>query len=274
MLRRQDWTRLLIAAFLFVFVVPMCALAQDAQDVQVTPPPSRRIEPPPANANPADLEERGDQLRSEKAYLDAIDYYEAALKKLPKGNAKAVVYNKVGMAQLMMGRVDDAKKNYEKAVKMDKTFPYAVNNLAYTHYTKKKYGKAIKLYKKAIELNPNVASFHSNLGAAYFAKKEIEKAVPEYQIALSLDPDVLERRSATGQLTHIASPEDRARYSYVLAKMYAQNGMFDRSLLYLRRAIEEGYKEVDNAYKDTEFTELRKDPRFTALMEQKPSAIE
>ena len=34
----------------------------------------------------------------------------------------------------------------------------------------------------------------------------------------------------------------------------------DRSLQYLRRAMEEGYKGIEDVYKDSEFAGLRKDP--------------
>lgn len=265
--------RLLVVFTLFAAVAILAAAQDYNQTVPVTPPPTRRIEPPPKDANPADLEERGDELRAEKAYLDALDYYMAALKKLPKGPAASMVYNKVGITQFQLARFEDAKKSYEKSIKLDKTYANSYNNLAVVHYRNKKYGRAIKYYKKAIELQPAVASFHNNLASAYFAKKQIEKAVPEYQKALELDPDIFERRSSVGIVAQLSSPEDRAHYSYVLAKMYAQAHQFDRALLYLRRALEEGYKDVNDAMKDGEFAQLRKDPRFNDLMTQRPIAI-
>lgn len=258
-----------------IFFTPILVVAQDAtQTIPITPPPTRRIEPPPKDATPEDLEERGDELRAEKAYLDALDYYQAALKKLPKkGIPAAMVHNKAGITQFQMARFEEAKKSYERSIKLDKTHANAYNNLAVVHYRNKKYGRAIKYYKKAIGLQPGAASFHNNLACAYFAKKDFNKAVPEYQLALQLDPDVFERRSATGIVAQLSSPEDRAHYSYVLAKMYAQAGQFDRSLLYLRRAMEEGYKDVNDALKDGEFAQLRKDPRFNDLMTQRPVSI-
>ena len=54
-----------------------------------------------------------------------------------------------------------------------------------------------------------------------------------------------------------------------MAKLYAKMGFSDRSLEYLRKALEEGYKDLKNVYKDTEFAELRKDKRFTELMATK-----
>jgi len=257
-----------------VLLLGAISSAQDTnQTIPVTPPPSRRIEPPRADATPADLEERGDQLRGEKAYLDALDYYQEALKKQAKGPAAAVVCNKVGITQLQMTRYADAKKSFEKSIKLDKTYSKSYNNLAVIHYHDKRYGRAIKYYKKAINLEGDNASYHSNLGSAYFAKKELDKAVPEYARALQLDPDIFERRSSVGIVAQMSSPEDRAHYSYVMAKMYAQLGMMDRSLLYLRRAMEEGYPGIDKVFQDNEFAQLRKDPRFNDLMSQRPTSI-
>ena len=72
----------------------------------------------------------------------------------------------------------------------------------------------------------------------------------------------------------LPSPQDRAHYDYVLAKLYARNGLPDRSLHYLRKAMEEGYKEINDVYKDEEFSAVRKDPRFAELMAAKPVAIQ
>jgi hypothetical protein len=44
-------------------------------------------------------------------------------------------------------------------------------------------------------------------------------------------------------------------------------------LHYLKKAMEEGYKDINNVYKDNEFSDLRKDPRFTELMAAKTTAI-
>jgi hypothetical protein len=64
----------------------------------------------------------------------------------------------------------------------------------------------------------------------------------------------------------LPSPEDRARYDYTVAKLYAKMGLSDQSLEYLKKAMEDGYKDLKNVYKDVEFVQLRKNPRFTELM--------
>ena len=116
-------------------------------------------------------------------------------------------------------------------------------------------------------------SLEPNLGAAYFSKRAFESAVSAYQHALELDPDVFDRTSRDGVQAQLPSPEDRARYDYTVAKLYAKMGFSDQSLEYLRKAMEAGYKDLKNVYKDAEFVELRKNPRFTELMASNTAAI-
>jgi tetratricopeptide (TPR) repeat protein len=111
------------------------------------------------------------------------------------------------------------------------------------------------------------------LAAAYFSQKQFDKAMLEYGRAMQLDPEIFERTSTTGVAAQMSSPEDRAHYDYMVAKMYARMGAADRSLLYLRKAMEEGYKGIDAVYKDSEFAGLRKDPRFVELMKMRPQGI-
>src|SRR5260370_35021468 len=90
---------------------------------------------------------------------------------------------------------------------------------------------------------------------------------------MELDPDIFERTSRAGVLAQLPSPEDRAHYDYVLAKLYARTGVPERSLHYLKTAMEEGYKDIKNVYRDNEFSTLRKDPRFAELISAKTTAI-
>jgi tetratricopeptide (TPR) repeat protein len=259
-----------LAALVCLFSAVSAAQISHSEQVQIAPPLIRSIEPPAPDATAKDLEERADQLRSSKLYLDALDYYRAALVKTPKA---ARLLNKVGIAELMMQRYREARKSFEKSIKADHHFADAYNNLGVVFYEGKKYAAAIKQYHKAIAIDAGSASFFSNLGAAHFSKKEFDPAVQAYQHALELDPEVFERTSRAGVQAQLPSPEDRARYDYTVAKLYAKMGSPDRSLEYLRKAIEEGYKDLKNVYKDVEFAELRKDPRFTELMAAKALAL-
>lgn len=265
--------RLLLGSFVFSISVATALAGQVRyqEQVQITPPPLRHAELPSPISSAEELERRGDEFRSEKAYLDAIDFYRAAIRKQTN---PAVLYNKIGITELLLQRFKDASKDFEKAIKLKRDYADAYNNLGVIRYEEKKYGKAIKEYEKAIKLDATSGSYFSNLGAAYFAKKEFDKANDAYAKALELDPDIFDRISRTGVAAQLSSPEDRAHFDYVLAKLYAKSGNADRSLLCLRRAMEEGYKAIDNVYKDAEFANLRKDPRFAELMAARPPAIQ
>jgi len=263
-------SRLSLTSLLFLSILTVTAFAQSTEMVQVGPPPIRKADPPAPSATLAELEQRGDQLRSEKNYLDAIDYYEAALRKSP---GTASLYNKIGISHLQLQRLKDAKKAFERAIKADRNHSDAYNNLGVVYYQQRDYGRAIKRYDKAISLNPDAASYYSNLGAAYFSRKKYEQAATNYAKAMELDSDIFERISRAGVQAHLPSPEDRAHYDYVLAKLYAKMGVPERSLRYLKKAMEEGYPQIGNVYKDKEFSELRKDPRFAELMASKPIAV-
>jgi Tfp pilus assembly protein PilF len=241
--------------------------------VQVKPPLLRTIDPPSPDATVADLEARADELHGQKLYFDAIDYYRAALGKLAVPADKAKILNKVCRTQLVMTRWHDGQKTCQQSIKANRKFPDPYNNLGVALYEQKKYGAAIKQYRKAIELDDTAASFYSNLGAALFAKKDYDASAEAYQKALELDPEVFERSSRQGVQAQVPKPEDRARYDYTVAKLYAKMGFSDRSLQYLRKAMEEGYKDLKNVYKDEEFAELRKDKRFTELMAMKNQAL-
>jgi tetratricopeptide (TPR) repeat protein len=239
------------------------AQLSNSEQVQVKPPLIRAIDPPALDATAADLEAQADQLRGQKLYLDALDYYRAAI---AKTHVTAALLNKIGITELMMQRYRDAKKSFDQSIKSDRNFADAHNNLGVVFYEEQKYGGAVKEYRRAIAIDANSASFYNNLGAALFAKKEFEPAVLAYEHAVQLDPDVFERTSRGGVQAQLPSPGDRARYDYTVAKLYAKMGFSDRSLEYLRKAMEEGYKDFKNVYKDIEFASLRKDKRFTELM--------
>ena len=263
--------RHILSTVVFSLIASAIATAQlsELDQIQIAPP-MRQVQPPSKDATAEQLEKQGDELRAQKAYLDALDYLRAALAKAPDN---ASISNKIGIVELLLQRYREAAKNFEVAIKKDRKFAEAYNNLGVVDYERRKYGSAIKQYKKALELSSDSASFYSNLGAAYFARKDFEHASEAYTQALHLDPLIFEHTSHTGIAAQMASPEDRAHYDYVLAKLYAKMGDSDHSLQYLRKAMEDGYKSVNDALTDPEFAELRKDTRFTDLMKARPMAI-
>ena len=225
---------------------------------------------PPQIKQPApDLtpEMRGDILMARKMYREAIETYSGA------GLDSAIIANKVGIAYHQLMELDPARKNYERAIRLDPKYSEAVNNLGTIFYARKSYRKAVSYYNRALKLKPNSASIYSNLGTAQFARKKYKQALEAYDIALSLDPEVFEHRGTQGVLLQERSVEERAKFHYYLAKTYAQAGMNDRALLYIRKALEEGFTERKKLMEDPEFVALRKLPEFQQLLAMEPRVL-
>jgi tetratricopeptide (TPR) repeat protein len=266
------YCRSLVCVLGSILLSPLIFAAQGSPSGQLqVQSPIRRAEPPSPALSVDELLRRGDELRAEKAYLDALDYYRTALSRGSEQTAS--IHNRMGIVQMEMERWKESIKEFELAIKADKNFADAHNNLGVDFYELKKYGKAISQYETAIRIRAESAPYFSNIGAAYFAKKDFEKAAAAYTQALALDPDIFEHNSRAGVAARLPSPDDRAHFDYVMAKLYAKAGVTDRSLQHLKRAMEEGYKAIDDVYKDAEFAEVRKDPRFTQLMAVRPPAI-
>ncbi|HUQ92012.1 MAG TPA: tetratricopeptide repeat protein [Bryobacteraceae bacterium] len=222
----------------------------------LTPAPVR----PAQAAAPVTPEVRGDICMARKMYREAAEAYR-------EGPAdSAILQNKIGIAYHQMLLLDQARKQYEKAVRMSPGYSEAINNLGTIYYARKSYRRAIHYYRKALHFNPNSASIHSNLGTAYFARKKYQEAFDTYQKALQLDPEVFEHRGANGVLLQERSVTERARFHFYLAKTYAKAGNVERALLYMRKAIEEGFKERNKFQEDPEFTTLRGLPEFQQLL--------
>lgn len=207
----------------------------------------------------AELEKAADAARAQKDYYSAIQYFQAALRKDRKN---ATLYNKLGMTELKNNNLKAARSNFEKAAKYNSKYAEPVNNIGAVEYIKRNYGGAAKYFKKAVALDETRATYHVNLGAAWFSQKKMDRAISEYLRAMELDPDVFRQESKAGIAAQISSPEERAQYSYLLAKAYAKRGDVEGCLQCLRKAKEDGYRNLANVYKDEEFSRMIDNPRL------------
>jgi tetratricopeptide (TPR) repeat protein len=211
-------------------------------------------------------EMRGDIFMARKRYRDAIDAY----KSCPES---PVIINKIGIGYHQMLELDSAKKQYERAIRMNPKYAEALNNLGTIYYAKKSYRRAIGEYKRALKLTPESASIYSNLGTAYWARKKYDEAMKTYERALALDSEVFEHRSTAGVLLQERPMDERAKFHFYQAKLYAKQGMPDRALLCLRKALEEGYKERDKIADQPEFKDMLELPEFKELMAYQPRVL-
>jgi tetratricopeptide (TPR) repeat protein len=210
---------------------------------------------------------RGDIYMAEKRYREAAEMYGQ------NAAGSAILLNKTGIAYHQMLQLGLAEKYYRASLKVDPKYAEAVNNLGTIFYARKSFRRAVNEYKKALRLHPNSASVWSNLGMGYFARKDYSKAADSFQQALKLDPEVFESRSTQGVLLQERSVEEHAKFHYYLAREYAKAGVNDRALQYIRKALEEGYKEKKKIEEDPAFAAMKELPEFKELMALEPRVL-
>lgn len=218
--------------------------------------PNRPFDPPKNVTE----ETRGDIFMARKMYREAVEMYKSGPADSP------VLANKTGIAYHQLLDLESARKYYERAIKMKPDYAEAVNNLGTIYYARKSYRRSITQYKKALRLNPESASIMSNLGMSYFSRRNYDLAFATFQDALKLDPDVFEHRSAMGVLLQERTVEERAKFHYYLAKTCAKAGNVEQALLYIRKALEEGFKERNKFNQDPEFAAMRENPEFKLIL--------
>jgi tetratricopeptide (TPR) repeat protein len=213
-------------------------------------------------------EQMGDLYMVRKQFREAAEMF----KKLSDQDPRNPVYlNKLGIALHQQTALGLALKYYERAVKVDPRYADAENNVGTIWYQRKKFEKAIKAYNKAIAMRSDMAVLYSNLGYAYFGDKKYEEAIAAFHHALVLDPQLFEHNgSRSGSILQDRSVDDRGRFYYMLAKSYAQAGDLDRCIHYLRKAKDEGYKNITDIKKDPAFGAALKDPAVQELLLPKP----
>jgi tetratricopeptide (TPR) repeat protein len=220
-----------------------------------------RVPPPPQEATATELEKQGDDLRGQKAFLDSIDYYRAGMKKADS----AVLHNKAGISYLQLRRDNDARKEFQRSIQLDKKYAEPHNNLGALDYNRGRFSQAVKEYRKALQLNEENAAFHSNLATAYFAEKDWGRAIKEFARAKELDPNIFERQASGGVSIRLISSNDLGHFHYMMAQITCRQGDQERCRAYLSKANEEGYP-IRDALHDDQFAGLRKDPEFVTFV--------
>lgn len=245
---------------------PLDALGQvsAASAAQVDNPASPQSTLPP--------QDRADIFMARKAYADAVDYYNRALKQPGISPAdSATIWNKLGIAFQQQVNFGAARKAYAAAIRFRADFSEPWNNLGTTYFLENRYKKSLKYYQQALKLNPESASFHMNYGTALYRLKKYKEAVNEYRAALTLDPNILSDRATNGTVMQTRGAD--ANFYFYLAKTFAYLDRPDEAVRYLRRAFEEGFKDQGRVKDDPDIKKISQDPAYVELMKNPPVSI-
>ncbi|MFZ4084301.1 MAG: tetratricopeptide repeat protein [Vampirovibrionia bacterium] len=187
--------------------------------------------------NPEPIIAKGDIYVAKGKISRGIDYYKQAIELDPTNGsaqqalvngwlaairvAPSIANNFVGLATAyqLQGNIDQAEKNYRRALQLEPTNQLAVDgikaiendkvqmeldlflNRAIAFQKEGRYDESIDSYIKAVRLSPRNADIHYNVGTSFQAKKDWFQAEKAYRRALELDPNHKEAILALKALT-------------------------------------------------------------------------
>jgi tetratricopeptide (TPR) repeat protein len=222
--------------------------------------------------NPEPIIAKGDIYVAKGKISRGIDYYKQAIELDPTNGpaqqalvngwlaairvAPSVANNFVGLATAyqLQGNIDQAEKNYRRALQLEPTNQLAVDgikaiendkvqmeldlflNRAIAFQKEGRYDESIDSYIKAVRLAPRNADIHYNVGTSFQAKKDWFQAEKAYRRVLELDPN---HKEATLALKALTDDRKETQVSEAFDKAIAlqQQGMLAEAIaIYLKVA--------------------------------------
>jgi Flp pilus assembly protein TadD len=137
-------------------------------------------------------------LNLSRILIDKGRYDEAIVKLARAGEinpTSAEVHRLLGRGYSGQHKTDDAIDSYRRAIALDATDAWSMNNLGLILIQKGRSFEATPLLAKAVELQKNVPTFHNNLGMALEKTSRFKAAASEYKEALTADPNNAKAKS-------------------------------------------------------------------------------
>jgi len=158
----------------------------------------------------------------------------------------SVVHNNLGIPLVAEGKIEEAISHYKMAIKIKPDLAKAHYNLGIALVAEGKKEEAISHYKMAIKIKPDYAETYINLSAAYLNKKNFKLSLKTLNTLESINPN--------HPLLH-----------YNFSCYYALLGNIPKGIDSLKKAIENGYKNLQNLETDPDLENLRQNPQFNVL---------
>jgi tetratricopeptide (TPR) repeat protein len=195
----------------------------------------------------------------------------------------ALVYIRLGMVRVSLGRFDDALEALRKAHAADPLLPVLLAAEIGVQFYRRDYESAVECAKRGLQLHP-----YFQLGRALYAQAleysgRIPEAIEQYRMACVLSPDLAWLRALEGaclarcgrreealeilaELNHVRS----AGYvdAYYMATLLAALGQDREALHELDRAFEENSPTLTVLGADPKLDSLRTHPRFIRLQQR------
>jgi tetratricopeptide (TPR) repeat protein len=149
---------------------------------------------------------------------------------------------------------DQAERLFEKALAIDKSYPAALNDLAYVDARNRQFVKAFAAMDRYVALLPKEPNPQDSYGELLRMAGNFEGSLTHYRAALRLDPDFVTSQLGLGDTYALMGNQEQARVEYDKAIRFAHNEA-DRLTYDMQKAMtfvrDGNYAEADKELLET-----------------------
>jgi tetratricopeptide (TPR) repeat protein len=149
---------------------------------------------------------------------------------------------------------DQAERLFEKALAIDKSYPAALNDLAYVDARNRQFAKAFAAMDRYVALLPKEPNPQDSYGELLRMAGNFEGSLTHYRAALKLDPDFVTSQLGLGDTYALMGNQEQARVEYDKAIRFAHNEA-DRLTYDMQKAMtfvrDGNYAEADKELLET-----------------------
>jgi len=154
-------------------------------------------------------------LTREKEYAEALSISLQAMKTLPEDPE---MHNIVASLYMLMGDVDSAKEQFEKALEFDPDNPQAYYNLGFIEWKTGRREEAAEKFNIAIKSDPDYAPPYNALGTMAAEEHRLIEAEKYYRAALDKNPLYADAYVNLGKILMQHSDENKRKEGKKLVK--------------------------------------------------------
>ena len=185
-------------------------------------------------------------------------------------------------ANYALERYEDALADLNQALNLRPDHPDTINNRGVTHDSLKRYDEALVDYNRALELRPDHPETLNNRGVTYRNLDRYDEALADYNRALELRPDHPDTLNNRGVIylrmeryvealadfkRTLQLKPDQTLAVYNMACLFSLWRKPEEAISYLEKAIALDEKYCQKSATDSDFDNIRDEPRFKKLIE-------
>ncbi len=152
-----------------------------------------------------------------RMYKDVQTLYQTTIDRNP---GCWLAYNNMGSGVMKAGRVEEAVKYFEQALRFNPDYVLARHNLGVAMDKLGRPREAIEHYRQALKINPNYAEAHNNLGIDLGKTGDVQEAIEHYRQALRLKPDYIDAHNNLGIiLAQAGRPQEALEHFQIVLRL-------------------------------------------------------